>query len=327
MTKIAFFEINDQEEELIKELVKSLDADIFSKEGEEVIPQIKDYEVVSPFIYSDLSAKILKQLPNLKMIATRSTGTDHIDLNYCKKNKITVANVPYYGENTVAEHTFALILSLSRRIVECSDRVRQGGFSPIGLTGFDLADKTIAVVGVGNIGKYVVKIAHGFGMNVLGVGRKKDQALAKKLNFSWVNLDQALKQTDILSLHVPLTKETKHMINKTNLKKAKKGLILINTCRGPIVESEALLWGLEEGILAGIGLDVLEEEESLDNPKKLFDPYLSKETLKDLVVAHLLRERPNVIITPHNAFNTKEALGRIIDATVKSIEHFLKNNQ
>jgi len=324
MTKIAFFEIKDEEEELIKKPAKKLAADVFSQEVEELVLQAKDYEIISPFIYSNLSSKILKQLPNLKMIATRSTGMDHIDLDYCKKNNIAVANVPHYGENTVAEQTFALILGLSRRLVESSERVKQGGFSPIGLTGFDLAGKTIAVVGVGNIGKYVVKIAHGFGMNVIGVGRKRDQALAKELNFSWVNLDQALKQADILSLHVPLTKETKHLINKTNIKKMKKGSILINTCRGPVVESEALLWALEENIIAGAGLDVLEEEESIDNPKKLFDPYLSKETLKDLVIAHLLREKPNVIITPHNAFNTKEALQRIIDTTINNIENFIK---
>jgi len=326
MAKIAFFEVKGQEEKLIKKPAEILKADIFPQEVEDIIPQVKDYEIVSPFIYSDLSKKILKQLPNLKMIATRSTGTDHIDFEYCKKNNIVVANVPHYGENTVAEHTFALILGLSRRLVESVERVRQGGFSPTGLTGFDLANKTIAVIGVGGIGKYVVRIANGFGMKVVGVGKKRDQKLAKKLNFTWVNLDQALKTADILSLHVPLTKETKHMINKTNIKKMKKDSILINTCRGPIVESEALLWALEEGIIAGAGLDVLEEEESIDNPKKLFDTYLSKETLKDLVVAHILREKPNVIITPHNAFNTKEALQRIINTTIKSITEFLKNN-
>lgn len=323
MTKIAFFEINPWEKEAIEKSAKKLKADIFDQEVENALGRAKDYDIISSFIYSDFSEKILKQLPKLKMIATRSTGMDHIDKTYCQKKGITIANVPHYGENTVAEHAFALILALSRRIVECANRVRQGGFSPGGLTGFDLAGKTIAVIGVGGIGKHVIKMAKGFGMKVIGVARTPNLELAKELGFEYLNLEEALRRAKIVSLHLPLTKETFHMIDRKMVERMKKGSILINTSRGPIVETEALLWGLEEKILAGAGLDVLEEEESLDKPGRLFDPYLSKDDLKELVAAHLLREKPNVVITPHNAFNTKEAVGRIVKTTTENIEDFL----
>ncbi len=323
MTKIAFFEVNPWEKRAVKKYAPKLDADIYEQEVEHAIDKAKKYEVLSTFIYSDLSKEILKKLPNLKMIATRSTGMDHIDLDYCKENEIQVENVPHYGENTVAEHTFALILALSRKIVPSVDRVRQGGFSPAGLTGFDLKGKRIGVVGVGSIGKYVVKIANGFGMKVFGVARTPDDQLAKKLNFEYLPLEQCLEKSDIVTLHVPLTKSTFHMIDKSNIRKMKKGSYLINTSRGPVVESEAILWAIEEKILAGAGLDVLEEEEHIDNTRKLFDPYASEEGLKELVVAHMLREKPNVLITPHNAFNSKEAIERIVKRTIENINCFL----
>ncbi|MFH1561135.1 MAG: hydroxyacid dehydrogenase [Patescibacteria group bacterium] len=323
MTKIAFFEVQSWEKELIELCAKKLNADIYTSEVENDLKNVKNYEIISTFIYSDLSSKILKQLPRLKMIASRSTGMDHIDLDYCKSKKITVANVPHYGENTIAEHAFGLILALSHRLIESVNRVRQGSFSQSGLAGFDLMGKTLGVVGVGSIGQHVVKIANGFGMKVLGVANHPDPKLAKKLGFEYVNLEECLKRSDIVSLHTPLVKDTFHLINRQNISLMKPGAVLINTSRGPVVESEAILWAIENKTLSGAGLDVLEEEESLDKSQRLFDPYLSKDDLKELVAAHLLREKPNVIITPHNAFNTKEAVGRIIDTTVDNIERFL----
>jgi len=325
--KIAFFEVQPWEEELIKKAASRLGADIFKEKVDERLAEAQKYPLISTFIYSDLCENNLRKLPQLRLIATRSTGTDHINLDYCRENKIMVANVPHYGENTVAEHTFALILTISRRITEGVNRVRQGGFSPVGLTGFDLKGKTLGVIGVGNIGKYVIKIASGFGMKVLGVARHPRPELAKKLGFQYVNLEECLRRADIVSLHTPLTQSTFHLINRQNIGLMKKGSVLINTSRGPVVETEAILWALENGILAGAGLDVLEEEENLDDPAKLFDPYLSKDDLKELVAAHLLREKPNVVITPHNAFNTKESIERIINTTVGNIEKFLANHK
>ena len=323
--KIAFFELKEWERDILPGYAQQLGADVFPSEVEEDLKTASEYEIISTFIYSDLSEKILKKLPNLKLIATRSTGFDHIDLNYCKKKKITVCNVPSYGENTVAEHTFALILALSRRIVEGANRVKQGGFSPTGLTGFDLNGKTIGIIGVGSIGQWVVKYAKAFGMKILGVTSSAHPKLEKKLGYQRVALKACLKQADVITLHVPYCKATHHLINRGNIKRMKKGSLLINTARGPIVETESILWALEQGILAGAGLDVLEEEENLDDPQALFSGYISNDNLKELVAVHLLREKPNVIITPHNAFNSKEAIERIVKTTYGNIQGFLKS--
>jgi D-lactate dehydrogenase len=323
--KTAFFEVKDWEKDIIPEYAQKLEADVYFEEIEENIESAKEYEILSTFIYSDLGEKILKKLPKLKMIATRSTGFDHIDLEYCSANNIAVCSVPSYGEHTVAEHAFALILALSRKIVEGAQRVQQGGFSPVGLTGFDLKGKTLAVIGIGNIGKWMVRYARAFSMNVLGVTRSRDKNEEKKLGYTWCNLDLALKEADIVSLHLPYLPSTHHLINRDNIKNMKPGSLLINTSRGPIVETEAILWALEEGILGGAGLDVLEEEEKLDKPWGLFDKFISKDDLQELVTAHVLREKKNVIITPHNAFNTIEAVERIVQTTHENISSFLED--
>jgi len=322
--KIAFFELKDWEKELLPRYAEKLKAEVYPQEVEETLAEAADYEIISTFIYSDFSAKTLAKLPKLKMIATRSTGFDHIDLDYCRKHKITVCNVPSYGENTVAEHAFALLLALSRRIVEGAERVKQGGFSPTGLTGQDLKGKTLGVVGVGHIGQWMVKYGRAFGMKVLGVTRSSHPQLEKKLGYQRVPLEVCLKEADVISLHVPYSPATHHLINRRNIKLMKKGSLLINTARGPVVETEALLWALEEKILAGIGLDVLEEEEILDDPRALFSQYVSRDDLAELVTAHLLREKPNVIITPHNAFNTYQAIERILKITYQNIKSFIK---
>jgi len=322
--KIAFFELKEWEKNILPGYAQQLGADVFPSEVEEDIKTASEYEIISTFIYSDLSEKILKKLPNLKLIATRSTGFDHIDLSYCKKKGVAVCNVPSYGENTVAEHTFALILALSRRIVEGAGRVKQGGFSPDGLTGFDLKDKTIGIIGIGSIGQWVVRYAKAFGMKVLGVTNSAHPKLEKKLGYQRVPLEKCLKQADVVTLHLPYSKATHHLINRNNIKQMKKGSILINTARGPIIETESILWALEAGILSGAGLDVLEEEENIDDPQALFSSYISNDDLKELVAVHLLREKSNVIITPHNAFNSKEAVRRIIKTTYGNIQGFLK---
>lgn len=190
------------------------------------------------------------------------------------------------------------------------------------MTGFDLKGKTLGIVGVGRIGQWMVKYGRGFGMKILGVTHSPHPKLEKKLRYERVSLESCLEKADIVSLHIPYNKSTHHLINRQNIKRMKKGSLLINTARGPIVETEAILWALEEKILAGAGLDVLEEEEIIDDPRSLFGSYISKDDLTELVTAHLLREKPNVIITPHNAFNTREAIKRILTATYENIKNF-----
>ncbi len=325
--KISFFETERWEERYIKEKLKGCKLEFFkSKLSLRTAKKAADAEIISTFIYSRLNEKIIASLPRLKYIATRSTGFDHIDLNACQKKGILVSNVPNYGENTVAEHTFALILSLSRKICLSNERIKKGIFSPKGLTGFDLKGKTIGIVGVGSIGKCVVKIAKGFGMKVLAYDIKENKALAKKLGFNYVPFEKLLSASDIVSLHVPYNKQTHHLINKRVLKMFKKGAILINTARGGVCETAALLEGIRNGTFSALGLDVLEEECFIKEEREILTASFIKKSCdpKTALVNHILMDEPNVLITPHNAFNSKEALERILKVTLSNIKNFMR---
>src|SRR3989338_3010588 len=199
-------------------------------------------------------------MPKLKLIETMSTGYNHIDVKECKKRGIVVCNVPTYGENTVAEHTFALLLALSRKIHLSYDRTQKADFSAIGLKGFDLKGKTIGVVGCGHIGRHVVRIAKGFEMDVLVYERWQDLALAKELGFTYATLEELYSRSDIITFHVPLSKSTTHMFNNESLKLVKKGCTIINTARGEVIDTDALIRGLSKKIIGADGLDVLEGE-------------------------------------------------------------------
>ena len=262
-------------------------------------------------------------MPNLKYIATMSTGFDHIDIEECKRRHIAVSTVPTYGENTVAEHTFALIFAISRRIIESYERVKEGNFSPIGLTGFDLFGKTLGVIGVGNIGSHVIRIAKGIGMDVLGFKRTPDPALAQNLGFQFVDIDKLLSESDIITLHLPYNQETNHFLNEASFAKMKDGVVIINTSRGAIVDTGALLAALKSGKVKAAGLDVLEEEPLLAEEHELLHENFAKEELVHVLESHILVNNPNVIITPHNAFNSREALQRILKTTEENIYGFL----
>lgn len=282
-------------------------------------------EALVIFIDSLIGAKEMDRFPNLKFIATRSTGFDHIDLEEAERRKITVSNVPSYGENTVAEFAFALLLNISRNIYPAYNRVlEEGSFSQDGLEGFDLAGKTMGVVGAGNIGKHTINMANGFGMKVIAFDVHRDDELAEKLNFTYADFDELLESSDIISLHVPLNPHTRHLINKENISKIKKGAILINTSRGEVVETEAVVEALEKDILAGAGLDVLEEEGLMsDELSLIFQKHPNPEELKIVLANQYLIDHPRVIITPHIGFNTQEAIGRIFATTVENILAFI----
>jgi len=337
-TKIGLWEIETQEKEYFQEALKECSLTFLSEKiDKNQLPQENDFEVISPFVGSKIQKEVLAHFPKLKLIATRSTGVDHIDAEECLKRGIKIANVPVYGDNTVAEHTFALILNLSRKIFKSFDRIKEtGSFSLKGLQGFDLKGKTLGVVGTGNIGRYVIQIAHGFQMKVLAFDTYPNKDLTGELKFQYSrNLEELLIQADIISLHLPLNTQTKHLINRNNIYKIKKGALLINTARGGIVETEALLKALKDGHLAGAGLDVLEGEKSLQDELEIFtsDKYgvydlvegyqTKEEDLKVLIQNRLLCDLENVIITPHNAFNSKEALQRIRETTVANIKFFI----
>jgi len=321
--KIAFFEIQGWEIPYIRKSLKGHKI-IFKKETLSLnnASQIKDCDAVSVFIYSIIDRKILQKLPKVKLIATRSTGFEHIDLDDCKRKKISVCNVPFYGENTVAEHTFALILSLSRNIHKAYLKTLRQDFSIEGLRGFDLKGKTLGVVGAGHIGLHVIRIAKGFGMDVVAYDSHQNNFLAEVLGFKYVSFEELLKKADILTFHVPLTKETRHLINKKNISLIKKGALLINTSRGGVIETEALIKALDKKILNGIGLDVLEGEELIKEEKQLLYDQKKVKVLSELVKDHILLSKENVVFSPHIAFYSKEALERILETTVQNILAF-----
>lgn len=322
--KIHYFAGEAWEEEYVK--AKLPNEDITFNEGPlSAFPDLIDpkAEVLCTFIESKIGEDEMKRFPSLKIITTRSTGFDHIDLAAAKARGVTVVNVPFYGENTVAEFTFALLLALSRRIIDADERVRDGGFSPIGLRGFDLADKTIGVVGCGHIGIHVIKMANGFGMKVLAFDVTRNEELAKTLNFSYATLPELLSASDIITLHVPYNAHTHHLINKENIGSIKKGSYLINTSRGAIVETDALVEALKSGTIAGAALDVLEEEGELNDEAALLTaPHPNAEAIKTALENHYLIEHPRVIVTPHLAFNTTEAVERILNTTTENIKSF-----
>jgi D-lactate dehydrogenase len=283
--------------------------------------QIKDVDAVSIFIYSKINETIIREIPNLKLITTRSTGFDHIDIEACKNRGITVCNVRSYGENTVAEHTFALILSLSRGVCRTCPRFEHD-FSIKGLMGFDLKGKTIGVIGAGQIGLHVIRVAKGFGMNVLAFDARQNKILSEVLGFEYTSLEDLLSRSDIITLHVPYNKYTHHLLNRDRFKLVKKGAILINTARGSIVDTEALIEALDKKILSGAGLDVIEGEELIKEEKQLLYDPKNLEVLANLVKGHILLSKDNVVFTPHVAFYSKEALERILETTVQNIGAF-----
>ncbi len=322
MAKITFFELEPWEKDYIKEHLKGHEL-VFVDQKLEEKNAPGDADVVAIFIYSQVNDAVLKKMQNVKLVATMSTGFDHINLDACKKKSVVACNVPAYGDNTVAEHAMALLLAIARKLVPSVERTRKGDFSLEGLRGFDLKGKTMGIVGTGRIGRNVAHFAEGFGMKVIAFDKFPNDALAKECGFTYVALDELLAQSDVISMHLPEMPETHHIINMDNIKKIKRGCVFINTARGGLVETEALLLGLKEGILSACGLDVLEEESTIREEKELLHETFKKSVdLKTLLAEHMLIGQPNVLITPHNAFNSSEALMRILDTTIDNINAF-----
>lgn len=329
--KIVFFEVFESEQENIKKLLPNDEVFCFEEKlTEENIDEAKEAEVVSVFINSEINKNIIDKIPSLKFIATRSTGYDHIDYKYAESKGIKVSNVPAYGSYTVAEFTFGLLLTLSRKIYDAYNHLRQNAdFCIDSLSGFDLRGKTIGIIGTGKIGKNVIRIAKGFSMNVIAFDLYPDLALTKENGFEYKSLPEVLSLSDILSLHIPYSKENYHLINKENISLMKKGVYIINTARGELIDTDALIWGLEEKIIAGAGLDVLEGERELKEEFEIFSDISKAERVKDyktLLEDRVLIDMPNVIVTPHIAFYSKEAEEEILKTTIENIKGFISAN-
>lgn len=323
---IAFFELEGWEKEHILKNFDLGTVHLFSdKLTPDNLPERRDFEVISVFVDSRITPEVIEAFPNLKLITTRSTGYDHLDVSAARSRGVEVAYVPGYGDNTVAEFTFGLLLSLTRKIHDSISRVKeQGKFTTSGLRGVDIKGKTIGVIGTGRIGREAISIAQGFGLSVIAYDAFPDLKLAGEKNFRYVTLDDLLASSDFITIHCPLLDSTRHLLNKENMTKIKSGAYLVNTARGPIIETAALLEALRSGRLAGAGLDVLEEEgDTKDESNLLTGDHPNPESLKVVLANDLLIKMPNVLVTPHNAFNTEEALVRILTTTIQNISHFL----
>ena len=324
--KAVFFETMRGEEEIFRPLLDGFDLEFNTEKLVlEDINLAQNAEIVSVFINSELNAGLIGALPKLKHIATRSTGFDHIDLAFAQEKNVSVSNVPAYGSHTVAEFAFGLILNLSRKIFSARKYLMESDNFNLAdqFQGFDLCGKTLGVVGTGKIGKNVVKIAQSFGMKVAACDIYPDQEFAQELGFEYSDLSSLLAKSDIVTLHTPYSKENHHLINANNIGLMKKGAYLINTARGELVATEALLKALETGHLAGAGLDVLEAERELKEEAELLSQYPERiKDVKTLLQDHRLMNMPQVVITPHIAFFSKEAHQEILKITAQNIKDF-----
>ncbi len=275
------------------------------------------FEAVCSFVNDKVNAQVLEVLHagGVRLVALRSAGYNHVDLAAASRLGIRVVRVPEYSPYAVAEHSVALVLALNRRIHQAYARVRDWNFSLEGLVGFDLHGKTVGLVGTGRIGRAAAHIFRGFGCRVLCYDAMPDMTLEAELGVRYVPLETLYAEADILSLHVPLTPDTHHLINADSLARMKRGVMLINTGRGALIDSRALIAALKTGHVGAAGLDVYEEEEGI------FFQDLSGQVLQDDTLARLLTFH-NVLITSHQAFLTREALGNIAETTLESVRAF-----
>jgi D-lactate dehydrogenase len=275
------------------------------------------FPAVCSFVNDRVDAQALTTLQagGTRLIALRSAGYNHVDLDAAGRLGLVVVRVPEYSPHAVAEHTVALVLALNRKIHRAYNRVREANFSLEGLVGFDLFGKTCGIVGTGKIGAVVARIMHGFGCRLLAFDLKPSESLATELNIRYTDLSELYREADVISLHVPLTPATRHLIDAAALVQMKRGVMLINTGRGALLDSRALIDALKDGQVGAAGLDVYEEEEGI------FFRNLSDQVLQDDVLARLLTF-PNVLITSHQAFLTREALANIAETTLANVSAF-----
>ncbi len=326
MTKVAFFELEAWEKQYFAESLAGLALTFAEGSTQQAAAETANAEIVSVFVGSELNRTALEKFPKLRLVCTRSTGYDHVDLEECRQRKIVVCNVPTYGARTVAEFTFALLLALSRKLPRSIERVRvEGSFSAHGLRGFDLRGKTLGIVGTGHIGREVARIARGFEMRILLYDVATDARFAAATGATYTTIDDLLAGSDVVTLHVPHLPATHHLVNRDRLFRMKPGALLINTARGGIVDTAALIEALHTRRLGGAALDVLDEEGAIREERELLlYGHPGESQLRAMLARHTLTHMENVIVTPHNAFNTQEALDEIVRITAENIRSWLR---
>ncbi|MFA5318180.1 MAG: NAD(P)-dependent oxidoreductase [Patescibacteria group bacterium] len=301
---IVFFEVEKEDREKVIGMFP--EATIYQQPfGKKFIRKLKRAEILCGMIYSDFSGELLAKCPNLKMVAVRTVGYNQVDLKWCKKNNIPVSNVPDYGSHVIAEHAFALLLASVRNVVGGVKRIERNQFVWPGLRGTALKGKTMGVIGTGKIGQHVCRIASkGFLMNVIAYDVCQNKNSAKTNGFKYVKLDEIWKNSDIISLHIPLYPETKHLINEKTINKMRDGVIIINTARGGLIDSRALIRGAKSGKIARAALDVIENEENIRKNKKIL-------------------HTKNILITPHIAFYADDSMDLMFSEAISSIKQFM----
>lgn len=318
MKKIAFFDTKKYDIESFERNNDKFEITYFEdKLNRKTVRLANGFDAVCAFVNDDINHDVIDALCSygIKVLLLRCAGYNNVDIKYAY-NKIHILRVPAYSPNAVAEHAIALLLCLNRKIHKAYLRTRDFNFNLTGFTGFDLAGKTIGVIGTGKIGIEFISICKGFKMNVIAY----DPYPNPNLDVRYVELDDLFKESDVISLHCPLTKETQHLINSEALNKMKKNVVIINTSRGGLIDSRALLHALHERKIKAAGLDVYEEEADL------FFEDNSNEIIQDDILS-LLISLPNVIITSHQGYLTEEALDNIAIVTLKNFDDYLNNQK
>ena len=318
MKTISFYDAKPYDKISFNKLKEKYGFDIIyydTKLNKNTVKMAEGSDAVCAFVNDTLDQPVIEALTkmNIQVIAMRCAGYNNVDLK-AAKDKIHVVRVPAYSPYAVAEFALGLLLTLNRKIHHAYNRTREFNFSLNGLTGFDLRGKTVGVVGTGKIGRVFMEVCSGLGVNIVAY----DPYPAKDSNINYVSFDELCKVSDIISLHCPLTKESHHIINKKSISLMKRGVYLINTSRGALIDSEALVEGLKDGKIGAAGLDVYEEESDV------FYEDLSSSIVKDDVLARLLTF-PNVLITSHQAFLTKDALSNIAETTLENLKAFFNH--
>ncbi len=318
MSKIAFYNVSKDEHQLLEKYIKKLPVSIHpGRISSRNLPPAQT-EILSVHVDSKVTADVIKKLPNLRLIVTRSAGVDHIDVKAASKAKVVVANCAGLNAVSVAEFVFGLIMNHYRDLPNALLRGRGLKFELEDKNGMELSGKTIGIIGTGSIGTHVAQIAKGFGMKIVGYDAKKNPAMAKQMGLSYVSLDKLISTSDIVTLHVPAIKSTAKMVNSRFLGKMKLGALLVNTARGAVVDTKALVKVLESGRLGGYVADVLELEA---------EPSLLAANRPLWALQKKLAKLPNVLLTPHTANATQEATDRILAKTLEIIQGFLKGKK
>ena len=325
MAVIQIFDATDAERQAFQ--VIEADHDVtYQNESVSVDSLNKEAEIVSVFVSSTIDSKVIDALPKLKLIACRSTGFNNVDIEAAKKRGIPVVTVPTYGEHTVAEFTLGLMIALLRKIITDAEQMLANSDEKKHVHGTDLQGKTLGIVGLGRIGRNVATLAQAFGMSVIAYD---PFAEGPPKGVSMIDLEKLCKQADVVSLHAPLTSDNKHLVSTELIDTMRDGVYIINTARGELIDTAALVAALKNGKVAGAALDVLEDENLTDFHEEqllLKRGHLTRELMEHAIANSILMRMPNVILTNHNAYNTVEAIGRINQTTLNNIKHYLVGN-